>query len=213
MFCVAYRNILDYTFPMKNILLILLGLGASLCAQADVYKYVDSEGRVTYTNVPIKGATKLDIEPSVSSKPATNGGGAERAGKATPTPNGFPRVEKSEQKARDDKRRQILEDELAGEIRALEAAKEAYAEAEKNPEVFSNIVGIDGKPVLGAKEGQTIIGANGQPVVGADGNAAKYQKKRGRNMAKYAEKLKQLSEEIKTHENNVEMLELELSRM
>lgn len=178
MFRVAYRNILDYTFPMKNILLILLGLGASLCAQADVYKYVDSEGRVTYTNLPIKGATKLDIEPSVSSKPAGNGGGAERASKATPTPNGFPRVDKSEQKARDDKRRKILEDELAGERDALEAAKNAYSEVEKHPEDYS----------------QTL-------------------KKGGRNMAKYAEKLNQLSEEIKTHETNVEMLERELSRM
>lgn len=192
---------------MKKILLILLGLAASVCAQADIYKHVDENGRVTYSDRPIKGGVKLDIEPA--SPPAAS----ERAGKATPTPSSFPRVDKSEQKARDDKRRQILEEELEGERRALEAAKEAYAEAEKNPEVFTSVVGEDGKPVLGAKEGQPIIGSDGKPVIGSDGKPAKFKKKRGRNMAKYAEKLKQLSEEIKSHEENIEMLELELSRL
>lgn len=157
---------------MKKILLILLGLAVSLCAQAEIYKHVDENGRVTYSDRPIKGGVKLDIEPD--GPPAAR----ERAGKATPTPSTFPRVDKSEQKARDDKRRQILEDELANERRALEATKEAYADVEKHPEDYS------------------------QKLKGG-----------GRNMAKYAEKLKQLSEEIKTHEENIEMLELELSRL
>lgn len=159
---------------MQKIFLILLGLAASFCAQAEIYKHVDSEGRVTYSDRPIKGGVKLDIEPSTTTRPGTSG----IKSKAVPTPGNFPRVDKSEQKVRDDKRRQILEDELANERRALEATREAYTETEKHPEEYA----------------QTLKGG-------------------GRNMTKYVEKLKQLSEEIKTHENNIEMLELELSRM
>ena len=33
-------------------------------AHAEIYKTVDSEGRVTYSNVKIKGAKKLDLEPA-----------------------------------------------------------------------------------------------------------------------------------------------------
>lgn len=157
---------------MKKILLLLLGLTAGLSAQAEIYKHVDENGRVTYSDRPIKGSVKLDIEDQGATAPG------ERPARATPTPSNFPRVDKSEQKARDGKRRQILEDELAAERRALDATKEAYAEVQKHPEEYS------------------------QKLKGG-----------GRNMAKYDEKLKQLSEEIKTHQDNIEMLELELSRL
>lgn len=193
---------------MKKSLCLLLGLGCALPAYAEIYKYVDADGHVTYTNVPMKGAVKLNLEPPVSTSTP-----AGKSSTAKSTPAGFPKVEKSEQKQRDDKRREILELELTAERKALENAKLEYAEAEKNPEVFSQIVGPDGKPQLGAKEGQNVIGADGKPVLGADGKPAKYAQKRGRNMAKYAEKMDRLSEEIKTHESNIQMLEQELSRL
>lgn len=193
---------------MKKILCLLLSLGYILCAQAGIYKHVDADGRVTYTDKPIKGAVKLDLEPPVSSSAP-----AGKSATAKPTPSGFPKVEKSEQKQRDDKRREILEMELTAERKALENAKLEYAEAEKNPEIFTQIVGPDGKPALGAKEGQAVIGADGKPVLGADGKPTKYTKGRGRNMAKYAEKMDKLAEEIKTHESNVQMLEQELSKL
>ena len=126
---------------MKNYLWLLVGLGLSAPASAEIYKHVDENGHVIYSDKPMKGATKLEIEPPVSTSPPPP-----KATK-TPTPANFPRVDKSEQKQRDDKRRQILEEELATERQALEDAKTALAEGEKDPEVF-RVKGKDGKTVV-----------------------------------------------------------------
>jgi len=111
---------------MKKIWLLMIALFciyASAAAFADIYKIVDSEGNITYSNVPNKGAVKLDIEgfPSTNSK-------AERTNRAkTPTPINFPRVDTQTQNQRDDKRKQILVSELEIEQKALQDAKKAYA--------------------------------------------------------------------------------------
>lgn len=100
-------------------------------AVAEVYKVIDADGRVTYTNVPTKGAKKLDIDPVPS-----NGAPAPKANARTATPETFPRVDKQTQNQRDNTRRQILEAELEAEKKALEEAKKAYAEGESKPEVY-----------------------------------------------------------------------------
>ncbi|MBU3737255.1 MAG: DUF4124 domain-containing protein [Methylobacterium sp.] len=122
-----------------RILLTAAVLALSGTAYAEIYKQVDADGRVTYSNVPSKGAVKLNLEP-----PAQGGGsGAAPSQKArVPTPANFPRVDEDTQRVRDDKRRQILESELAGERKALEEAKKNYTEGEANPESF---IGKDGK--------------------------------------------------------------------
>lgn len=125
---------------MKKFLWLLIGLGVHFSAVAEIYKHVDAEGKVTYSNVPMKGATKLDLEPAIS------GTAPNAATPKTPTPANFPRVDKSEQKQRDDKRKQILQEELAAERQALEDAKKALAEGESDPEVFK-VKGKDGKTV------------------------------------------------------------------
>jgi len=105
---------------MRAVLAVILMLvGAHV--GADIYKKVDEEGRVTYSNVPSKGAQKLNLEPIntvPSSKP-----------NAQP-PGNFPKVDADTQKGRDSKRRQVLEDELAQEMKQLDDAKKALAEAE-----------------------------------------------------------------------------------
>jgi hypothetical protein len=101
-----------------RIAVLLLALAAALPAAAEIYKFVDENGRVTYTNIPRKGAVKLDI------------GGAETRPKAVATPANFPKVDSQTQKKRDDLRRQILEDELANEQRALAEAKKALKDGE-----------------------------------------------------------------------------------
>ena len=111
---------------MKKIVWLLMGLGFNLSAGAEIYKYVDANGRVTYTNTPVKGATKLDIEP-----PARSGPGSMPTRKRTPTPADFPRVDRAEQQQRDSQRRLILQDELATERRALEMARQQLAENER----------------------------------------------------------------------------------
>jgi hypothetical protein len=134
------QPLLHYTLiAMKKILFILIGLGIHLCAEAEIYKHVDADGRVTYTNVPMKGAVKTNIESPASSSSSDK---ADRPSSSTPTPANFPRVDKEDQKQRDDKRRQILQEELAQERQALEEAKKNLAEGETKPEVFR---GKDGK--------------------------------------------------------------------
>ncbi|HEU4709084.1 MAG TPA: DUF4124 domain-containing protein [Methylophilaceae bacterium] len=117
----------------KKLVLLLCLLGSIHPAWAEIYKKVDENGHVTYSNVPIKGGVKLDLEPPVSTAPASP---AAKPRVKTPTPANFPRVDKETQNRRDDKRKQILTEELESEKQALEDAKKAYAEGESTPEVY-----------------------------------------------------------------------------
>jgi hypothetical protein len=100
---------------------LLVLLLVALPAQAEIYKFVDENGRVTYTNIPKKGATKLDVGGS-------NGGGAPN--RANAGPSSFPKVDSQTQKKRDDMRKQILDDELATEQKALADAQKALKDGE-----------------------------------------------------------------------------------
>jgi hypothetical protein len=90
-------------------------------AAAETCKYVDTEGRVTYSNIPIKNAKKVScfetpapVTPAPSAAPA----------------NPAPRVNSTTQRKRDDERRRILEEELGREQAALDEARKALAEQE-----------------------------------------------------------------------------------
>lgn len=100
-------------------------LGICTLVKAEIYKSVDANGHITYSNIPHKGATKLNLEP-----PAPAGSVDKPSRAKTPTPSDFPRVDRQTQNQRDDKRKQILQDELASEKQALEDAKKAHTEAE-----------------------------------------------------------------------------------
>ena len=105
-------------------------------AWAETCKYLDSEGRVIYSNTPNsppKGATKIkcfaDPSPKQSSPSARNSdakpANSDAKGK-------LPRVSEDTQKARDDERRRILEQELADETVQLAQAKEQLAAQESS---------------------------------------------------------------------------------
>lgn len=127
---------------MNKLLPLLAGLAFSLGAQAEIYKHVDAEGHVTYSNVPMKGASRLNLDPTNATGNRSSSAGSRPRASATPTPAGFPRVDQDTQKQRDGKRQDILNDELATEKKALEAAKKNLAEGMENPEVYK---GKDGK--------------------------------------------------------------------
>jgi hypothetical protein len=114
-------------------------------AQAEIYKVIDAQGHVTYTNVKVKGALKTDIEPADTSfggdKPASAPAAKKPAATKTATPSSFPKVASETQNQRDDKRKEVLKSELEGEKKALEDAKKAYAEGASNPEVFKTAQG------------------------------------------------------------------------
>lgn len=160
-------------------------LSAPLSGYAAIYKHVDESGRVTYSNVKIKGGKKVNIEPADTN--FGTGGSAKKQSSGSnkakkKSPNNFPKVDAETQKNRDNSRKQILMSELESEKKALATAKEAYKQGESDPEVF------------------TRKNANGTTST-------------GRNVAKYQEKLKRLQETVDRHERNIALLEKEISNL
>lgn len=95
-----------------------------LLALADIYKSVDSDGHVTYSSAPMRGAKRIVMTPSGST--------TSDHPRASATPNDFPKVNKETQKGRDDTRRKILEDEFNTEQSLLNAARRDLQAAEAN---------------------------------------------------------------------------------
>lgn len=109
--------------------LFIIGLVAALSVQAEIYKYVDESGQVTYSNLPRRGAVKLNLEPPA--KPAASnpaGGGMHK--KDVSSPVSFPKVDGGTQRKRDDMRRTVLQEELRTEERNLAEARAALKEGE-----------------------------------------------------------------------------------
>ena len=116
---------------------LLIALMLPLLAQAEIYKTVDANGNVTYSNVKIKGAKKLDLEPADTSFGNDTSNETKRVPRTrTATPASFPKVDADTQNQRDGKRKEILKSELDAEKQALDEAKKAYSEGESKPEVF-----------------------------------------------------------------------------
>jgi len=94
---------------------------------AETCKYLDSEGRVIYSNTPKnppKGATKVKCFEDPAPKQAADTARSPGT-KAKP-----PQVREDPRKAADAERRRILEQEVADETRQLAQAKEQLAAQE-----------------------------------------------------------------------------------
>jgi len=149
------------TKPMKKkLFLSLIALTLSSHALAEIYKHVDADGRVTYSNIKSKGATRLEVDPDMNSISNERAKGNNAANKRTPTPDDFPRVDNNTQNQRDAKRKQILQNELAAEKAALDEAKKAYAEGESNPEVYRTASGQTFRNVAKFEEKMKNLKAN-----------------------------------------------------
>ena len=155
-------------------------------ALAEIYKHVDADGRITYSNVKIKGAKKLALEPadtSFGTGESNSDGAAKRApATRTATPASFPKVDAGTQNQRDNKRKDILQSELDAERKALEDAKKAYAEGASNPEIYKK--------------------------KNADGSSSTF-----RNVPKFDEKMKGLQAEVDVHQRNIDLLEKEIGNI
>ncbi|MCC2954259.1 DUF4124 domain-containing protein [Massilia sp. IC2-477] len=109
--------------------MVLAGLALHNGAQAQgaVYKCVDDQGRVEFTDSARKGCKALDLPgyappapPRASAPiPAVRPMSPQQAASAAATPASFPRVDGAQQRARDDDRREILNDELRIEQKKL----------------------------------------------------------------------------------------------
>lgn len=127
--------------PRRHGILVCLSLAGLVCSggsQAEIYKFVDDNGMVTYTNMPRPGVKPQTVIPDV-----LTAGGSRTAPSATSTrkpsarssttPAYFPRVDMSTQRKRDDMRRQLLEEERNSEERNLTAARAALAQGSRQP--------------------------------------------------------------------------------
>jgi hypothetical protein len=97
---------------------------------ADVYKCVNPNGDVLFTNDRVEAKQKncqpITVTPAIVSSPPPVRGSDAR----TPTPGNFPKVEPQVQQQRDNDRKKILETELVNEERNLQVAKKELAEQE-----------------------------------------------------------------------------------
>lgn len=152
-------------------------------AQTTVYKCVDGQGRVEFTDTNKKGCKALDlpgyipappvrnVTPAVPSAPRPASPPAAAATATAASPADFPRVDTSQQRARDNDRREILNEELRAEEQKL---------AEQRRE-FNN-----GEPPRNGNE---------------------------RNYAKYQERVAQMREDIGRTERNIEALRREIGNI
>ena len=107
-------------------------------AQTTVYKCVDAQGRVEFTDTGKKGCKALDlpgyipapVERRGPAPAAARTGSAAPAAAPSPSPSNFPRVDTSQQRARDDDRRGILNDELRAEEAKLASLREVFKNGE-----------------------------------------------------------------------------------
>ena len=139
---------------------LALAVASPAWAQSTIYKLVDDQGRVTYSNKPMKGATVMELEP-LTTIPSTPAGvlqvqktsvSAERAdtprsdakpavATVTPVPAtpSLASVEPSVQRRRDDERRRILEDELTHEQDSLDTARNSLSQEQQNPQLVAAV--------------------------------------------------------------------------
>ena len=113
--------------------LTCLALAWSGWAHAEIYKFVDDNGHVTYTNMPRPGAKKLQLGQPAGKPDTGTPSEKKRSSASNPTPGYFPRVDPGTQRKRDDMRRQLLVEELSSEQRNLSAAQSAYASGRRQP--------------------------------------------------------------------------------
>jgi hypothetical protein len=110
-------------------LAFLLCLVPAAPAQAEIYKYVDENGQVTFTDVYKKGAKRIELPGAPAQQ--SNGSKGSRRASYNPSPADFPRIDAGTQKRRDDIRRQVLQDEIAGERRNADEARRQLALGER----------------------------------------------------------------------------------
>ena len=119
------------SIPSLNLLtisLLVLLTGLSSSAEAEIFKCIDAAGNSVYSNTQSRNCRSLNVEPPVSRR--GHGSASTSSVTANPSPSTFPKVDGGTQRARDDERRRILEQEIAAEQKNLEQARRELAEQE-----------------------------------------------------------------------------------
>ena len=152
-----------------------------------IYKLVDDSGRVTYSNLPMKGATKVDLDPLTTlTLPLAKTANRTVLASVSPLPN-LPTIDSATQKKRDEMRRKILEDEVRSEEKLLNEAKATLAEQESDRSTVMMMRAAAEKQSAGA-----IVEAR-------------------RAYGQREEKLRAMQDAVATHEKNMDAIKKELA--
>ena len=115
----------------------LLGLlaAAPLLQASTIYKCTEAGGGTLISNAKVDKSCRAvvlgaDLPPGNAAVPNATIRSRTQGAASNPTPASFPKVAEDAQKARDTDRRRILEQELAGEQKNLEAARRDLADQE-----------------------------------------------------------------------------------
>jgi len=109
----------------------LLCLILAAPVQAEIYKYVDENGQVTFSDVYRKGGKRIELPGAPAPLPAARASKSPSKASYQPSPAEFPRIDAGTQKRRDDIRRQVLQDEISSERRNAEEARRQLALGER----------------------------------------------------------------------------------
>ncbi len=129
---------------MKTVCIASIALCLPLAALAEttIYKLVDQDGRVTYSNRPMKGAVVLELDPitTIAVAPAAAAKAEKpRVAVVTPIAPSLAAVDAQTQKRRDVDRLHILEGELRKEEDSLQHAREALEQEQRNPQLVAAV--------------------------------------------------------------------------
>lgn len=114
----------------RSSLALLIAAVAMPASAQTIYKCIEANGGTLISNTRIDKNCKAIVSGPESSMPAPVPRARPVGAAATPSPAGFPRVQEDTQRARDNDRRHILDQELAGEQRSLEQARKDLSEQE-----------------------------------------------------------------------------------
>jgi hypothetical protein len=186
---------------MKTVWIAGVAMAAMFAATAQssttIYKHVDENGRITYTNKPMKGAVAMELDP-ITIIPATPAPALQRASeKAEPakqdirpamatvtvpskqTATTLAAIEPQVQKRRDEDRRRILEQELAREEQSLATLRASLLQEQQNPALVAAVrtaqQATDPSPAQMAEMRANIEKASGR-IRGLQATAAEHEK-------------------------------------
>ncbi len=127
-----------------TLLFIIFSLSPGTVSGTEIYKHVDEDGHITFTNRPIKGAKKF----LSTSRPSRSNAQTSEVQK------NYPKVSTNTQKIRDIKRREILQQELFTEETHLTLTKKNLAQISKTHKINysgDNIKSLQDKRLLHEK--------------------------------------------------------------
>jgi hypothetical protein len=204
---------------------IALVASASALAQSTIYKHVDENGRITYTNRPMKGAVAVDLEP-LTTIPATPSGSLVPQ-KATPALK--PALDKAEPIEANGKNETIAASARPAvavvtpvSSRTSVASIEPQLQRKRDDDrrrILQQELSQEEQSLLGARSSLTQEQANPQLVAAvkaaqaADNPTASQLLEFRNNIDKASGRIRGLQATVAEHEKNIEALKKELGAL